>query len=60
MANMVAGGWWWSSNGESLIIHPGGGRPDFELSVGAVGFKVGRPGQGVNQSQKPIGLLHRP
>ena len=42
---MVAGG---SSNGKSLIIHPGGGRPDFELSVGAVSFKVGRPGQGVN------------
>ena len=39
-------GWW--SNGKSLIIHPGGGRPDFELSVGAVSFKVGRPGQGVN------------
>ena len=33
---------------ENSIIHPGGGRPDFEFSVGSVSFKVGRPGQGVN------------
>ena len=27
---------------------PGGGRPDLVLTVEAVGFKVGRPCQGVN------------
>ena len=55
---MVVGGWWWWwwSNGKSLIIHPGGGRPDFELSVGAVSFKVGRPGQGVNNTLATAGF----
>ena len=39
----------WSSNMRCFIIHPGGGSPDFVLSVEADGFKVGLPCQGVNK-----------
>ena len=31
-----------------IIIHLGGGGPDFVLSADADGFKVGPPGQGIN------------
>ena len=41
--------WWWSSStDQSFIVHPGGGGPDFVLSVEVVGFKDGPPFQGVN------------